>query len=146
MGTARSRFAATRRESRIVSAYNVHALTTVLDEFQPDVVYVCAITGTGGFGLMACLQFLGVPWVWQLGDRVPHHLCSTRQRVIPGLAEVFSPAHSRPLHCGQRPASAGRSRSAASGSRSDRNHPQLDHGPVRVEPAATTIAAAISRS
>ncbi|AGA25887.1 glycosyltransferase family 4 protein [Singulisphaera acidiphila] len=90
MGMSPFAFRRDEAESRLVSAYNVHALTTVLDEFQPDVVYVCAITGLGGFGLMACLQFLDIPWVWQLGDRVPHHLCSTRQRVIPGLAEAFS--------------------------------------------------------
>jgi glycogen(starch) synthase len=77
-------------ESRLVSAYNVHALTTVLDDFQPDVVYVCNLTGLGGFGLMACLQFLDVPWVWQLGDCVPRILCSSKPRSFPMLAEEFT--------------------------------------------------------
>ncbi|AGA25886.1 glycosyltransferase family 4 protein [Singulisphaera acidiphila] len=77
-------------ESRLVNAYNVHALTTVLDEFQPDAVYVCAVTGLGGFGLMACLQFLDIPWVWQLGDCVPRILCSTERRTFPMLAEEFT--------------------------------------------------------
>lgn len=90
MGTTPLAFRLDEAESRLVSASNVHALTMALEEFQPDVVYVCAVTGLGGLGIMACLQYLGVPWVWQLGDRVPHHLCSTRQTVIPGLAALFS--------------------------------------------------------
>src|SRR4051812_13254645 len=64
-------------ESRLVSAPTIHALINVLKEYQPDVFYVCAVTGLGGLGLMSCLQFLGIPWVWQLGDCVPRVLCST---------------------------------------------------------------------
>ena len=48
-------------ESRYVNAYNVHALTTALEEFRPDVVYVCKLVGLGGLGLMACLQYLERP-------------------------------------------------------------------------------------
>jgi glycosyltransferase involved in cell wall biosynthesis len=77
-------------ESRLVSAHNIHMLLCMLEEFEPDVVYPCCITGLGGLGLLACLGYLKVPWVWQLGDRVPHHLCSTGQTVIPGLAAFFS--------------------------------------------------------
>lgn len=77
-------------ESRLVNSYNVHALTTVLDEFQPDAAFVCAVTGLGGFGLMAALQFLGIPWVWQLGDCIPRILCSTERRTFPMLAEEFT--------------------------------------------------------
>lgn len=77
-------------ESRLVSAANVHALTTVLSEFSPDVVYVNAVTGLGGLGLMACLQFLGVPWVWQLGDCIPRVLCSNELRPIAGLTDEFT--------------------------------------------------------
>ena len=39
---------------------------------------------------MACLQYLGVPWVWQLGDRVPNYLCSRWDRVVPALTGEFS--------------------------------------------------------
>jgi glycosyltransferase involved in cell wall biosynthesis len=78
-------------ESRYVNAFNVHALTEALHEFPPDVVYVCNVTGLGGLGLMACLQYLQVPWVWQLGDGVPRYLCSTREgTIVPGLAREFS--------------------------------------------------------
>jgi glycosyltransferase involved in cell wall biosynthesis len=78
-------------ESRYINAFNVHALTEALAEFAPDVVYVCNVTGLGGLGLMACLQYLKVPWVWQLGDGVPRYLCSTRQgTVVPALAREFS--------------------------------------------------------
>jgi glycosyltransferase involved in cell wall biosynthesis len=90
MGGTPLAFRLDEAESRLVSASNVHVLTSTLEAFQPDVVYVNAVTGLGGLGLIACLQYLAVPWVWQLGDRVPHHLCSTRQSVIPGLADLFS--------------------------------------------------------
>lgn len=90
MGTSPLAFRLDEAESRLVSAHNVHALTSTLADFDPDVVYVCSVTGLGGLALLACLQYLKVPWVWQLGDRAPHHLCSTRQSVLPGLARVFS--------------------------------------------------------
>jgi glycogen synthase len=77
-------------ESRWVNAYNVHALTTVLEEFDPDVVYVCNLLGLGGLALMACLQYLRVPWAWQLGDCVPRLLCSTGLSAYPTLAEEFT--------------------------------------------------------
>jgi glycosyltransferase involved in cell wall biosynthesis len=77
-------------ESRYVNSFNVHVLTTALEEFRPDVVYVCNIVGIGGLGLMACLQYIGVPWVWQLGDNVPNILCSKQYQVRPRLAEEFA--------------------------------------------------------
>ncbi|HEY7425728.1 MAG TPA: glycosyltransferase family 4 protein [Gemmataceae bacterium] len=58
-----------------VNAFNVHVLLETLDSFGPDVVYVWNVVGLGGLGLMACLQYLGVPWVWHLMDRVPRDLC-----------------------------------------------------------------------
>jgi len=90
MGSTPFTFRKSEIESRLINSYNVHALISYLEEFQPDVVYACALTGLGGMGLIGCLQYLGVPWVWQLGDRVPHHLCGTRQEVIPGLASLYS--------------------------------------------------------
>jgi glycogen synthase len=90
MATSPLAFRLNEAESRLFSAHNVHILMTALDEIQPDVVYLCCLTGLGGLGLLSCLQYLDVPWVWQLGDRAPHHLCSTKQTVIPGLADAFS--------------------------------------------------------
>ncbi len=71
------------------SAHNVHALIQEVEDFRPDVVYVWMILGLGGLGLMGCLQYLKVPWVWQLGDEVPVQLCSTNWKVLPPLAKVF---------------------------------------------------------
>jgi glycosyltransferase involved in cell wall biosynthesis len=58
-----------------VNAFNVHVLLATLDSFRPDVVYVWNLVGLGGLGLMACLQYRGVPWVWHLMDRTPRDLC-----------------------------------------------------------------------
>ncbi len=62
-------------ESHLVNAYNVHALSREIDEFQPDVAYVWMIVGIGGLGLMATFQHLGIPWLWHLMDDVPLSLC-----------------------------------------------------------------------
>jgi glycosyltransferase involved in cell wall biosynthesis len=80
-------------ESRLISSDNVHALTTLLEEFAPDVVLASNVCGLGGLGLLACLQFLGVPWVWHLGDCVPRFLCSKYQvfdRHIDGIVAEFN--------------------------------------------------------
>jgi glycogen synthase len=76
-------------EAHFVSSQNVHALIRELEDFAPDVVYVCNLIGLGGLGLMAALQFLKVPWVWQLGDSVPAILCSRWDGVVPALAREF---------------------------------------------------------
>jgi glycosyltransferase involved in cell wall biosynthesis len=76
--------------SRQVNAFNVHVLTTVLEEFGPDVVYVCNLIGLGWLALIACLQFLKVPWVWQLGDNVPGTLCGSPRGTYGVLAAEFS--------------------------------------------------------
>ncbi len=76
-------------ESRLVNAFNVQALTTALEEFRPEVVYVCNVTGLGGLGMIATLQHLNVPWVWQLGDSVPSYICSVWDKVVPALAREF---------------------------------------------------------
>ncbi len=68
-------------ESRFVSAFNVHILLKHLHAFAPDVVYLNNLVGIGGLGLLGCLQHLKVPWVWQLGDAVPYHLCSLHSRM-----------------------------------------------------------------
>jgi glycogen synthase len=86
-------FASTRlldeAESSRFHAYNVHSLIAELEDFQPDVVYAWMLVGVGGLGLMACLNYLRVPWVWHLMDDVPIILCKIRGLVAPGLAREF---------------------------------------------------------
>ncbi len=72
-------------EARYVCAHNVHALANMLDEFQPDVIYVWNVLGLGGLGVMAALDYLRYPWVWQLDDVVPLWLCEVGQRMNPAL-------------------------------------------------------------
>jgi len=76
-------------QSNIVNSYNVHALANVIEDWKPDVAYVHNVIGLGALGLLACLQFLGVPWVWQLGDCIPPDVCGKLCVAIPGLAEEF---------------------------------------------------------
>ncbi len=87
-------------ESNLVNAFNVHALSREIDEFQPEVVYVWMIVGIGGLGLMATLQHLGVPWLWHLMDDVPLELCKLGgQRVATLLKEVDRQLDGRFLAC-----------------------------------------------
>ena len=62
-------------QSSLINALNVHVLSRVCAEFQPDVVYVWNLIGIGGVGLVATIQHLGLPWVWHLMDDVPIELC-----------------------------------------------------------------------
>jgi glycosyltransferase involved in cell wall biosynthesis len=87
-------------ESHLVNAFNVHALSRVIEEFQPDVAYVWMIVGIGGLGLMATLQHLGVPWLWHLMDDVPLALCRLGgQGMPPLLREVDRQLDGRFLAC-----------------------------------------------
>ncbi|HMD61644.1 MAG TPA: glycosyltransferase [Opitutaceae bacterium] len=79
-------------EAHLVNAHNVHVLIAAIEEFRPDVVYVCNLIGLGGLTLMACLQYLKVPWIWQLGDCLPKALCHLPQGVVPALAREFGRA------------------------------------------------------
>lgn len=80
----------TQTESHRINAYNVHALLAQLEEFQPDVVYLHLLVGLGGLGLLACLEHLRVPWVWQLGDNVPVRLCEAAGHPLIPLAREFN--------------------------------------------------------
>ena len=71
-------------------AHNVYVLIDALTRFNPDVVYLWNLFGLGGLGLIGCLQYLAVPWVWYLGDCVPLMLCRQGAEVLPVLAEQFS--------------------------------------------------------
>jgi glycogen(starch) synthase len=80
------------KESRAfqISAFNVHALLSALDEFRPDVVYLWMLVGLGGLGLVGCLDHLRIPWVWHLMDEVPAKLCTVNYGVHPALAAEFT--------------------------------------------------------
>ncbi len=71
-------------------SHNVHVLLEEIDSFRPDVVYAWMLNGIGGLGLMGCLQYRKIPWVWHLGDEVPLLLCSNNWRVVPELARLFN--------------------------------------------------------
>ena len=77
-------------DSRYVNAGNVHALIEAIEDFQPEVVYLSHLLGLGGLGMLACLEYLQVPWVWQLGDHVPAYVCCRWGEIEPGLAREYS--------------------------------------------------------
>ncbi|MGL6094628.1 MAG: glycosyltransferase, partial [Fimbriiglobus sp.] len=79
------------QEGYSVQAHNVHALTEVAAEFQPDVVYVWNVISVGGLGLLAAVQHLGLPWVMHLMDRVPGELCTVfpGHKPVPALVAAF---------------------------------------------------------
>ncbi len=77
-------------EALRISAVNVHTLLTELESFRPDVVYAWMLVGIGGLGLMTCLQYLQVPWVWHLMDEVPSILCANDHEVCPIFAREFN--------------------------------------------------------
>lgn len=103
---ARSRPAAAalqEAQSHFVCAFNVHRLIATLDEFRPDVCYIWNLIGLGGLGVMACLEHLGLPWVWHLMDAVPLVLCSRGGQVLPSLAhELERRLGGRYLACSRR--------------------------------------------
>ncbi len=77
-------------EAHGVSAANVHALTEVLGEFGPDVVYLWNLVGLGGLGVMATVHHLGFPWVMHVMDSVPRVLCTLPYRVRPEVGRAFA--------------------------------------------------------
>jgi glycosyltransferase involved in cell wall biosynthesis len=76
-------------EAHQIHAHNVHTLLQTLQEWEPDVVYVYNVLGLGGLGIMGCLKYLRVPWVWQLGDVIPPYLCTPWTGFAPRLARFF---------------------------------------------------------
>ncbi len=79
----------TQSESHRIDAANVHALLDELDGFRPDVAYAWMLAGVGGLGLMACLEYLRVPWVWHLMDDLPLMLCRSAGALVPTYAREF---------------------------------------------------------
>lgn len=76
-------------EARLVNAHNVHVMIDAIGDFSPEVVVPFNVLGLGGLGLIACLDYLKVPWIWLLGDNVPVMLCESAMRHIPELAEIL---------------------------------------------------------
>jgi glycosyltransferase involved in cell wall biosynthesis len=90
-------------EAHFVNAFNVYQLTRVLEEFRPEVAYLWHLVGLGGLGLVACLQYLGIPWLWHLMDAVPSTLCSRLGRPVPALTALFGKQiRGRYLACSRR--------------------------------------------
>jgi glycosyltransferase involved in cell wall biosynthesis len=90
-------------EAHFINAFNVYQLTLALEDFNPDVAYLWHLVGLGGLGLVACLQYLGIPWVWHLMDQVPSALCCRIGRPLPGLkAEFQRQIRGRYLACSRR--------------------------------------------
>jgi glycogen synthase len=77
-------------ESLQINANNVYSLIEELEDFQPDVVYLWMLTGLGGLGLVGCVNYLQVPWVWHLMDDVPLNMCKSQAKLIPVLAREFT--------------------------------------------------------
>jgi glycogen(starch) synthase len=73
----------------VANAHNVHVLVDNLRRFEPDVVYLWNLLGTGGLGLVGSLEYLNVPWVWHLEDCAPRLLCCLRDEELPGLAAAL---------------------------------------------------------
>lgn len=80
----------TAGRAAMVNAHNVHVLVDHLRRFRPDVVYLWNLLGVGGLGVVGCLEYLEVPWVWHLEDCAPRLLCCLRDEEFPELADAFS--------------------------------------------------------
>ncbi len=76
-------------ESNLLDSGNVYALITTLEEFQPDVCHLWNLVGIGGAALVGALEYLGVPWLWHLGDAVPAQICSFGGSILP-IANMMS--------------------------------------------------------
>jgi glycosyltransferase involved in cell wall biosynthesis len=76
--------------SNFIDAPNVHALLGLVRSFRPDVAYLHNLLGLGGLGLLSSLKHVGLPWVWQIGDAVPNHLCCLESRPVPYLVEAYN--------------------------------------------------------
>jgi glycosyltransferase involved in cell wall biosynthesis len=90
-------------DSYFVNPGNVFALTSLIERFEPDVVYLWNLIGVGGLGLVGAVHHLGLPWVWHLMDAVPAYLCSFRGRPVAAVVNEFGrQLHGRFLACSQR--------------------------------------------
>ena len=70
-------------ESNLLDSGNIYALISTLEEFRPDVCYLWNLIGIGGAGLVGALEYLGVPWLWHLGDAIPAQVCVFEGAILP---------------------------------------------------------------
>jgi len=70
-------------EANLIDSGNVYSLIGEVESFRPDVCYLWNLIGIGGLGLVGTLEYLGVPWLWHLGDAVPAYLCMFEGHVLP---------------------------------------------------------------
>jgi glycosyltransferase involved in cell wall biosynthesis len=90
-------------EACLINAFNVHVLLEVLEDFQPEVVYLWHLVGLGGLGLVGALHHLRIPCVWHLMDQVPLELCGLCAGPIPALVRQFERQfRARYLACSRR--------------------------------------------
>ena len=90
-------------DSYFVNPGNVAALTSLIETFEPDVVYLWNLIGVGGLGIVGTVHHLGLPWVWHLMDAVPAYLCSFHGRPVPAVVHEFErQLRGRFLACSQR--------------------------------------------
>jgi len=90
-------------DSYFVNAGNVATLTSVVERFDPEVVYFWNLIGVGGLGIVGAVHHLGLPWVWHLMDAVPGYLCSFRGQPVGAVVKEFErQLRGRFLACSQR--------------------------------------------
>jgi glycogen(starch) synthase len=96
-------------EANFVNSFNAQILAEAIGELQPDVAYLWNLVGLGGLALVACLEYVGLPWVWHLMDAVPLFLCSSgtanvaHETVVSSLAREFGQCErGRFIVCSQR--------------------------------------------
>jgi glycogen(starch) synthase len=77
-------------ESNLINPDNVYVLLEVLREFSPDVCYLWNLVAVGGAGIVGALEYVGMPWVWHLGDSVPAMLCNFDGQ-LRGMAQAVAP-------------------------------------------------------
>ena len=62
-------------EAKVSNFSNTWQLMETVRRFRPEVVYLFNTLGLGGLAVADLLEYLGVPCVWHLMDRIPAELC-----------------------------------------------------------------------
>jgi glycogen synthase len=65
-------------KAKIINFHNVSVLLDVTASFCPDVIYLWNLLGLGVAGIVSVVNFLKLPWVWHLMDRVPVEVLALR--------------------------------------------------------------------
>lgn len=88
-------------ESNLLNTDNVYILLEVLQAWEPDVCYLWNLVAVGGLGILAALEQVQMPWVWQLGDSVPADLCNFGGELRALGAQVAKQMSGRLIACSQ---------------------------------------------